>query len=41
MAGTIDEEIRARVVKKRMLAYAVSDIRDILKAVLKGVMDDE
>ena len=41
VAGTIDEEIRARVVKKRMLAYAVSDIRDILKAVLKGVMDDE
>ncbi len=41
VAGTIDEEIRARVVKKRMLAYAVSDIRDILAAVLKGVMDDE
>jgi SNF2 family DNA or RNA helicase len=41
VAGTIDEEIRARVVKKRTLAFEVSDIREILDAVLKGVVDDE
>jgi SNF2 family DNA or RNA helicase len=41
MPGTIDEEIRARVLKKRTTAYEISDVRDILRAVLKGVIKDE
>jgi SNF2 family DNA or RNA helicase len=34
--GTIDEEIRTRVLKKIMTALEISDIRHILDAVLKG-----
>lgn len=41
VAGTIDEEIRARVMKKRLTALEVGDVRAILRAVLKGVLDDE
>jgi len=33
---TIDEEIRARVLDKRMTAYRIQDIRDILKRVING-----
>lgn len=39
--GTIDEEIRARVLKKRMMAFEVSDVREILSNVLKGDLDFE
>lgn len=35
--GTIDEEIRNRVLNKRTVAYEVGDVRDILKTVLKGL----
>jgi hypothetical protein len=34
--GTIDEEIRARVLDKRINAYKIQDVRDILASVLKG-----
>jgi SNF2 family DNA or RNA helicase len=34
---TIDEEIRVRVLKKKMAALELSDIREILEAVLRGV----
>jgi SNF2 family DNA or RNA helicase len=34
--GTIDEEIRARVASKRTHAYTVSDVRQMLKSILKG-----
>jgi SNF2 family DNA or RNA helicase len=33
--GTIDEEIRIRVLKKRQAASAIQDIKEILKSVLK------
>lgn len=33
---TIDEEIRARVMKKRLVAYQIADVREILRNVLKG-----
>jgi SNF2 family DNA or RNA helicase len=36
--GTIDEEIRARVLKKRINAYEIADIKNILESVLKGVV---
>jgi SNF2 family DNA or RNA helicase len=39
--GTIDEEIRRRVTSKMMTAYEIGDIRQILKAVLQGVLNDE
>jgi SNF2 family DNA or RNA helicase len=39
--GTIDEEIRARVTKKMLMAYEISDVKAILKAVLQGVLKDE
>lgn len=39
--GSIDEEIRIRVLRKRTMAFAISDVREILKAVLKGVLADE
>jgi len=39
--GTIDEEIRTRVLKKRMIAYAVSDVKEILRNVLRGVLDND
>lgn len=32
--GSIDEEIRARVLKKRITAYAIQDVRDIFTRVL-------
>jgi SNF2 family DNA or RNA helicase len=38
---TIDEEIRVRVLKKKKDALEISDIRDILKAVLHGVARDD
>ena len=41
VAGTIDEEIRARVTKKRIMAFEISDVREILRAVLRGIIDDE
>jgi SNF2 family DNA or RNA helicase len=41
VAGTIDEEIRARVIKKRTIAFEILDVRNILKAVIKGVVDEE
>ena len=34
--GTIDEEIRARVFQKKKMSLEITDIRDILKAVLTG-----
>lgn len=34
VANTIDEEIRARVVEKRLMAYEVADIREMLKRCL-------
>lgn len=34
--GTIDEEIRARVLSKRIMAYKISDVREILTGVLRG-----
>jgi hypothetical protein len=34
--GTIDEEIRARVLQKRMTALEIMDVRKILSRVLKG-----
>ncbi len=37
--GTIDEEIRTRVMQKRTVAMAVSDIREILKNVLRGIIE--
>jgi superfamily II DNA or RNA helicase len=39
--GTIDDEIRRRVTKKRITAWQISDVREILRAVLKGVISDE
>jgi len=39
--NSIDEEIRIRVLKKRTMAFAISDVREILRAVLKGVLADE
>lgn len=39
--NSIDEEIRARVLKKRIMAYEISDVREILRAVLKGVLTDD
>lgn len=41
VAGSIDEEIRTRVLKKRTLAFEVSDVKDILQNVLRGVLDDD
>lgn len=35
--GTIDEEIRARVFKKRKMALEITDIHDIVKNILKGL----
>ena len=35
--GTIDEEIRAAVLQKRITAYEISDLTQILKNVLRGV----
>jgi len=35
--GTIDEEIRDRVLGKKLVAYNVQDIREILSAVLKAI----
>jgi SNF2 family DNA or RNA helicase len=37
--GTIDEEIRARVLQKKTLALTVSDVRQILHNVLRGVIE--
>lgn len=37
---TIDEDIRARVLKKRHAAMEIGDIREILQNVLKGVVRD-
>jgi SNF2 family DNA or RNA helicase len=34
---TIDEDIRVRVLKKKMLALEISDIREILQAVIHGL----
>lgn len=41
--GTIDEEIRTRVVKKRIDAKDIQDVRDIMKRVIEALpeMDDE
>jgi hypothetical protein len=39
--GTIDEEIRVRVLKKKQTAMEISDIREILKTILKGGYKDE
>jgi len=39
--GSIDEEIRARVVGKLQMALAVQDVREILKRVLGTELDDE
>jgi SNF2 family DNA or RNA helicase len=39
--GTIDEEIRTRVTRKRMMALEVSDIREIVRSILTGVIGDE
>ncbi len=36
---TIDEEIRVRVLKKKLVALEVADIREILQAALKGVFN--
>lgn len=38
--GTIDEEIRIRVLAKKKMALEISDIRSILRNVLHGVTDD-
>jgi SNF2 family DNA or RNA helicase len=38
--GTIDEEIRARVLQKRMNAYEISDVRQILVNVLRGKINE-
>ena len=38
--GSIDMEIRLRVLKKRTMAFAISDIREILRNVLKGTLAD-
>ena len=35
--GSIDEEIRARVVQKRVTALEIQDVRSILKHVLENV----
>lgn len=34
--GTIDEEIRMRVVDKRLMAYTIQDVSDIMKRLLNG-----
>jgi SNF2 family DNA or RNA helicase len=39
--GTIDEEIRVRVLKKKELALTTGDIRQILNNILHGVPDNE
>lgn len=37
--GTIDEEIRARVVKKKITAWEISDLRDVLSSVLRSSLE--
>jgi hypothetical protein len=37
---TIDEEIRARVLKKRINAASIADVREILRNVLRGFIDE-
>lgn len=39
--GTIDEEIRARVVEKKAAASMMADIRDILVRLASGLSDDD
>lgn len=41
VAGTIDEQIRCRVVAKQMAAMQAQDVRAILHAVLTGEINDE
>ena len=36
--GTIDEEIRARTTSKRLKALTISDVRDLLNCISKGVL---
>ena len=38
--STIDEEIRARVLKKKIDAWNIADIRKVLQAIVKGVRHD-
>lgn len=40
-AGTIDEEIRVRVMNKTLTALTLQDVREIMRRVLEGVPDDE
>lgn len=39
--STIDEEIRARVLRKRVTAYTIADIREILSNILRGFVSDD
>jgi len=39
VAGSIDEEIRARVFQKKKMALEITDIRSIMKAVLGGELE--
>jgi hypothetical protein len=41
VAGTIDETIRVRVLKKIEASYSISDVREILRAIRDGVVDEE
>jgi hypothetical protein len=34
---TIDEDIRIRVMEKKLVAMDLSDIREILKAIISGI----
>jgi len=38
--GTIDEEIRARVLKKRIVADEIGDVRSLLQNLLRGFSDE-
>lgn len=41
VASSIDEEIRARVIAKRKLAFEISDIREIMKILYTNYLEEE